>query len=126
LTGQPVSIAPGASAYPVTRLTRDAGLYLHWSPASDRVYWALGPYLYERRLTEAFAFLREAGPSPTAARAGAGEDAKASEPAEPPEAPAPAQADTAGRFIGFKAASDRPDGAIALVGATVITMRGDE
>jgi imidazolonepropionase-like amidohydrolase len=43
---------------------------------------------------------------------------------EVPEAPA--RADTAGRFIGFKAASHRPDGTIALVGATVITMRGDE
>src|SRR5690606_289469 len=124
LTGQPVSIAPGASAYPVTRLTRDAGLYLHWSPSSDRVYWALGPYLYERTLTEAFAFLREAGPAPTAvragARAGAGEGEKAAEPAEVVEVPeAPARADTAGRFIGFKAASHRPDGTIALVGATV-------
>ncbi|HEX7090327.1 MAG TPA: amidohydrolase family protein [Longimicrobiales bacterium] len=124
-TGQPVTIGPGANEYPVTRLTRDAGMYLHWSPASDRVYWSLGPYLYERRLEEAFAFLREAGPATTAGRAGAGsgEDEKAAEPVEPPEAPA--QADTAGRFIGFKAATDRPDGTIALVGATVVTMRGD-
>nr|PZN89220.1 MAG: amidohydrolase [bacterium] len=127
-TGQPVSIGPGANAYPVTRLTRDAGLYLHWSPSSDRVYWSLGPYLYERRLEEAFEFLRQARPVATAARAGvrAGGE-KAAEPGEALDAAeAPAPADTAGRFIGFRAASDRPDGAIALVGATVITMRGDE
>ena len=29
--------------YPVARISRDAGLYLHWSGDSRRVHWALGP-----------------------------------------------------------------------------------
>lgn len=116
MTGKPVSIGPGGSDYPITRLTRDAGMYLHWAPGSDRIYWSLGPYLYRRDLTQAFAFLREAGEG-VAVRAATD---------EPPDAPAPDAADTAGLFIGFRAATDRPSGTIALVGATVITMRGDE
>ncbi|HUH13830.1 MAG TPA: amidohydrolase family protein, partial [Longimicrobiales bacterium] len=97
-TGRPVSIGPGGSAYPVERLSTDAGSYLHWSPDSETVHWAHGPKLYSRAVSQAFDFL-------------AGDDVTA---------------DTAGVPIGFRAATDRPTGALALVGARVVTMRGDE
>jgi imidazolonepropionase-like amidohydrolase/Tol biopolymer transport system component len=103
LTGQPVTIGPNASTYPVTRVSRDAGFNLHWSADSRRLYWSLGPELFQRELAETFAFFE-------GATAGALKAA--------PEA--------AGTPIGFQAATARPSGTIALVGATVITMKGDE
>src|SRR5699024_9062407 len=47
-TGRPVDIGPATQAYPVQRVSRDAGFYLHWSADSRRLYWALGPELYSR------------------------------------------------------------------------------
>jgi Tol biopolymer transport system component/imidazolonepropionase-like amidohydrolase len=102
LTGQPVDIGPGTTNFPVKRITRDAGMYLHWSPDSRTVYWSLGPELFSRTLSKTFAF------------AGGGEDTLLENP------------DTTGLFIGFQAESDAPEGTTALVGATVITMHGDE
>ena len=45
-TGRPVDIGPTTQAYPVQRVSRDAGFYLHWSADSRRVYWTLRPGLY--------------------------------------------------------------------------------
>ena len=45
------------SAYPVARISRDAGMYLHWSGDSTRVLWTLGPDLYARDLSRSFTFL---------------------------------------------------------------------
>ncbi len=100
-TGKAYDLGPKNKALPVHRVSRDAGEYLHWSGKSDTLYWALGPELYRRELKDAFAFI-----------AGAPEELP-----EPPEE---------GRHIGFRADLDRPTGKIALVGARIITMRGDE
>ena len=102
LTGRPVNLSMGSSDYPVRRLSRDAGSFLHWSPDSRRVYWSLGPDLYQRDIAQTFAFETE---DTTALR-------------REPEA--------AGTPIGLTAPFDRPSGTIALTGATVITMNGDE
>jgi Tol biopolymer transport system component/imidazolonepropionase-like amidohydrolase len=101
-TGQAVQIGPGTTEFPVKRLTRDAGMYLHWSPDSKTVYWSLGPQLFSRSLARTFAFV--------------------------PGAPDSLDdwPDTTGIAIGFAVRTDRPAGKIALVGATVITMKGDE
>lgn len=101
-TGQPVSIGPATSDYPIKRVTRDAGTYLGWSSDARRLYWSLGPQLYSRDLTNTFKFV-----------VGARDSIQ--------EKP-----DTAGIPIGFSAPSDNPTGSIALAGATVITMKGDE
>ena len=100
-TGQPVSIGPRTSDYPLTRVSREAGYYLHWSGDSQRLHWALGPTLYTRDLRRTFAFV-------------------------PGADSVPAGPDTAGTHVGFRVASDRPQGVTALVGATVISMKGDE
>ena len=42
-TGRAVDIGPGTQAYPVQRVSRDAGYYLHWSGDSATIHWALGP-----------------------------------------------------------------------------------
>jgi imidazolonepropionase-like amidohydrolase/Tol biopolymer transport system component len=100
-SGREAEIGPKSAALPVARASRDAGEYLHWSGDSRRLHWALGPQLFSRDLEHAFAFL-----------AGA--------PEELPEAP------ERGVEIGFRQASDVPAGTLALVGAKLLTMRGDE
>ena len=96
-TGRPVDIGPTAQTYPVQRVSRDAGFYLHWSGDSSRLHWALGPELFTRELASSFSFV--AGGQGTAAE---------------PEA--------TGIPIGFMAKSDVPQGVVALVGARVLTM----
>ncbi|MCA9657915.1 MAG: PD40 domain-containing protein, partial [Myxococcales bacterium] len=100
-TGRTVDIGPKAEGQPVARVTRDAGDFIHWSKASDRLYWSLGPELYSRDLKDAFAYLEGA-------------------PEKLPEPP------TAGLAIGFKTPADRPRGTKAIRGAKIVTMRGDE
>jgi imidazolonepropionase-like amidohydrolase len=100
-TGQPIVIGPKATSIPLRRLTRDAGENLHWAASSDRVYWSLGPELFERDLKDAFPFLPGA-------------------PEKPAEAP------EKGRNISFTQDADKPSGGLALRGARIITMRGDE
>ena len=100
-TGRPIDIGPEAKALPLTRVSRDAGEYLHWSGDSRTLHWALGPELYSRALTEAFTFIEGA-------------------PAELPEIP------KSGVNIGFTHPSDVPTGSLAFVGGRIITMKGDE
>ena len=95
-TGRPVDVGPGMQSYPVQRVSRDAGFYLHWSGDSTRLYWALGPELFTRDLGRTFTFVEGAQPKP-----------------DEPEAK--------GTPIGFTAKADVPAGSIALVGARIIT-----
>jgi Tol biopolymer transport system component/imidazolonepropionase-like amidohydrolase len=101
-TGRAVNLSMSSSEYPVRRLSRDAGSYLSWSADSRRVYWSLGPELYHRDIAATFSFEAE---DSSAVVSG-------------PE--------TAGVHIGFSSPFSKPDGTVALVGANVITMRGEE
>jgi imidazolonepropionase-like amidohydrolase/Tol biopolymer transport system component len=96
-TGRTVDLGPAVSAYPTTRVSRDAGSYLHWSGDSRRLFWTLGPELFTRDLGRTFTFL----------------DRNLEKPDEP---------EVKGIQIGFTAKSDAPDGAVAFVGARIITM----
>jgi imidazolonepropionase-like amidohydrolase len=93
--------SPEGKALPVAKVTRDAGAYLHWSGDGKRLHWALGPELYTRELKDSFRFLEGA----------------------PEKLPEPAEK---GLDIGFEVETDAPAGALALVGARVITMKGEE
>jgi imidazolonepropionase-like amidohydrolase len=98
-TGRAIDIGMSSQAYPVQRVSRDAGFFLHWSGDSRRLYWTLGPELFTRDLARTFTFVE-------------GGQAKADEP------------EAKGINIGFTSRSDKPQGAVALVGARVITMAG--
>ena len=100
-TGRRVEIGPKSKAVPVTRVSQDAGEYLDFSGDSKHLYWAYGPQLYQRDLTEAFAFLPGS-------------------PEKLPETPAP------GVNISFPAAVDAPAGVVAITGGRVVTMNGAE
>jgi imidazolonepropionase-like amidohydrolase/Tol biopolymer transport system component len=96
-TGRVIDIGPTTQAYPVQRVSRDAGFFLHWSADSRRLHWTLGPELFTRDLARTFSFV--AGGQPKA------DDVEAK-----------------GIPIGFTAKSDKPSGSVALVGARVVTM----
>jgi imidazolonepropionase-like amidohydrolase/Tol biopolymer transport system component len=100
-TGSAQNLSATNKAIPLSKLTRDAGTYLHWSKDSQRLMWTLGPKYFTRDIRNAFPFV-EGGPDKT-----------------PP-------VDTVGTEIGLKLLSDVPDGKIAFTNARIITMRGDE
>src|SRR5262249_16951626 len=56
MTGASVATSPSISEFPARRISRDAGTYLHWSSDSRKVYWSLGPDLFQRDLSQTFAF----------------------------------------------------------------------
>ncbi len=100
-SGRPFDVGPDAKALPVRQVSKDAGEYLHWSGDSSRLYWSMGPELFARDLTESFDFID-----------GAPETLP-----EPPEY---------GTDIGFDVDSYVPKTTFALVGARIVTMKGDE
>jgi imidazolonepropionase-like amidohydrolase/Tol biopolymer transport system component len=99
--GKTVVASKDGKALPVTKVSKDAGEYLHWSGDSKRLYWALGPELFTRELRESFRFIQGA----------------------PEKLPEPQDK---GLNISFEAPTAAPTGVVALVGGRVISMRGDE
>ncbi|MEO6350820.1 MAG: amidohydrolase family protein, partial [Candidatus Limnocylindrales bacterium] len=99
-TGRAIDLSPTMEGYPTARISQDAGLNIHWSGDSRRVHWSMGPDLYTRDVARTFTFL----------------DANLQTPDQP---------EATGTNISFAAATDTPGGAIALVGARIITASGD-
>ena len=97
-TGGAVALSKDTEALPVTRLSRDAGTDLHWTDATT-LRWLIGPDVFTHHFDDA---------SRVSVRT-----------------PLPAP-DTTGTPIGLVARTDRPDGAVAFVGARIATMEGDE
>jgi imidazolonepropionase-like amidohydrolase/Tol biopolymer transport system component len=100
-TGRPLELGPKAESLPLKRLSAWAGEYLHWSGDSQRVHFTLGDQLFTRELKDAFAWL----------------------PGAPETLPEPSEQGTP---IGFRQRTDVPSATIALTGARIVTMRGDE
>lgn len=100
-TGYGQELASTNKSLPLTRVTRDAGSYLHWSRDGQKLHWTLGPQYFSREIKNSFVFLD----------------------GSPGKLPA---ADSVGIDIGFKLKSDIPSGKIAFTGARIITMNGDE
>jgi imidazolonepropionase-like amidohydrolase/Tol biopolymer transport system component len=101
VTGGSVEIGPETKSIPITRVTRDAGEWLHWAGDGKRLWWSLGPELFSRDLKDAFAFVDGA----------------------PKDLPKPPEK---GIQLGFSQTADAPQGRVALVGARIITMKGDQ
>jgi Tol biopolymer transport system component/imidazolonepropionase-like amidohydrolase len=100
-TARPLDVGPESRDLPQKRVTRDAGDWLHWSGDGETLHWSLGPELFSLPVAGAFEHL--------------GEEGDALElPLED------------GRNIGFRVASDVPEGTVAFTGARLITMRDDE
>ncbi len=100
-TGREIDIGPKSRAIPITKVSRDAGQFLHWSGDSTQLHWILGQELFSRNLSEAFSFIGDA----------------------PDELPDPPET---GVNISFSFKHDAPQGSIAFVGGRIITMDGDK
>ncbi len=101
--GREIKIGPKSKALPTRQVSKDAGFWLHWSGDGQRLHWGLGPELFTRELKDAFAFLDGA----------------------PPEKELP-EPEATGQNVGFKATYDKPNSRIALTGARIVTMHGDD
>ena len=77
------------------------GENIEWTNDSQTLYWSLGPELFQRDLKDSFAFI----------------------PGAPEKLPDPSEH---GLNISFKQPYDKPSGKIALVGARIVSMKGDE
>ncbi len=97
-SGRSIDVSPDGKSLPQARVSVDAGDWLHWSGNGRSLYWTQGPDLFRRDLAQ------PAGFAPAA------------------KEPAPA----ARIPLGFTADAARPSGMLALTGARIITMRGDE
>jgi len=100
-TGQAIELDGNAKNVPVSQVSRDAGISLHWSADSKRLNWTLGDRYFGVELNKRFLFLENA----------------------PDSLPA---IDTVGLKINLVLAADKPAGKIALTGARIITMTGDK
>ncbi|UEG54564.1 amidohydrolase family protein [Mucilaginibacter daejeonensis] len=102
MTGNAQELSSTNKALPLSRLTRDAGTYLHWSRNSEQLMWTLGPKYYKRSIRQAFPFTDMDNDK------------------EKPST------DTAGTDIGLRLRTDVPAGKIAFTNVRIITMKGEE
>jgi imidazolonepropionase-like amidohydrolase/Tol biopolymer transport system component len=99
-TGMALDLSSNNKSLPLTKVSKDAGTYIHWSKDSQRLNWTLGPKYFSKDINSTFAFL------------GASDKT--------------AKADTLGLDIDLRLKSDLPEGKIAITNARIITMKGDE
>ena len=100
-TGGPIELSKDTKAIPVRQVSRDAGRDVHWSSDSRSLHWVIGPEYFSREVSQSFSFVEGA----------------------PDVLPPP---DSVGIAIGLRSPTDRPTGAVAFMGARIITMKGDE
>jgi imidazolonepropionase-like amidohydrolase/Tol biopolymer transport system component len=99
--GTPLELSSTNKSIPLTRVTADGGTYIHWSNDSQKLFWTLGEQYFSREISSAFNFTDAGNQSVR-------------------------KPDTAGLSIGLKLKSDAPTGLLALKGARIVTMKGDE
>ena len=87
----------GNKAIPVTKVTTDGGTYIQWSNDSKNLHWTLGPKYFTIDVNGAFNF---DGTTP--------------------------KTQATSIDINLKLKSDVPNGIVALKGARIISMKGDE
>ncbi|PWG80146.1 amidohydrolase family protein [Pararcticibacter amylolyticus] len=100
-TANAIELSSTNKSLPVSKITKDAGIYIHWSRDSQRLHWTLGSQYFSRAIKDSFSFIE-----------GASENQ--------------ASTDSAGVDIGLKLPSDVPSGKIAFTNARIITMKGNE
>jgi imidazolonepropionase-like amidohydrolase/Tol biopolymer transport system component len=101
ISGMPLDLSAGNKSIPLTKVSKDAGTYIHWSKDSQRLNWILGPRYYSTDIKKSFSFL-----------GGTSDKVNAT--------------DTLGIDLGLKLKADKPEGKIAITNARIITMKGDE
>ena len=101
LNGQTLDLDDNTKALPVTQITKDAGMNLHWSQNSNKIHWTLGEEYFTNKVAEKFTFLKNSPDSITPVT-------------------------ETGIKVGLKVKADVPEGKIAFTNARIITMNGDQ
>lgn len=100
-TGKTLDLYSKTEAIPLSRISKDAGINMHWSSNSKILHWTLGEEYFSTNLDSRFNFLTEKNSTI-------------------------APYDSTAIKINLEAKTDRPNGIIALRGARIITMKGDQ
>jgi imidazolonepropionase-like amidohydrolase/Tol biopolymer transport system component len=96
-SGRSIDISPDGKSLPQSRVSADAGDWIHFSGDGRTLYWSQGPNLYGLNLGTSGAFAGgKLGAAPLVAE------------------------------LGVTASQVKPSGSIALTGARIVTMKGDE
>ncbi len=101
VTGKTVDLGSTTADFPVKKVSRDAGLNLHWSNDGSKLHYTLGDQYYTILLEDRFEFVAGKPDSSFVI----------------PEK---------GIAIGLKAKADKPTGVVAFTNARIITMKGNE
>jgi Tol biopolymer transport system component/imidazolonepropionase-like amidohydrolase len=101
VTGKTIDLGSTTADFPVKKVSKDAGINLHWSADSKNLQYTLGDQYYTINLDDRFEFL-----------AGKPDSAFVM-----PEK---------GIAVGLMAKTDKPDGLVAFKNARIITMKGDQ
>ncbi len=100
-TGKTINLGSTTTDFPVKKVSRDAGLNLHWNEDGKRLHYSLGDQYFTINIEDRFEFV-----------AGRPDSAFVI-----PEK---------GIAVGLRAKADKPQGIIAFTNARIITMKGDE
>jgi len=101
MNGQEIDLDNNSKAVPVSQISKDAGINLHWSMDSQKIFWTLGDDYFTNDIKDRFTFL----------------------PGSPEKV---AKMDSVGIKIGLTSKTYKPSGRIAFTNARIITMEGDE
>ena len=101
VTGKTIDIGSSTAEFPVKKVSRDAGLNLHWSGNGNQLHYTMGDQYYTIKLEDRFEFV--AGKADSLFKA-------------------PEQ----GVAIGLQVKADKPQGIVAFTNARLITMKGAE
>jgi Tol biopolymer transport system component/imidazolonepropionase-like amidohydrolase len=117
-------IGPKEGSVPVWLLSETAGNYVAWADAGKTLTWTLGPVVHRVTLATAIAFAEEKARKAREKEAATPAQPAGAKPPTPPKEPrAPASEQIA---IALTAPRPSPQGSIALTGARVVTMNGDQ
>ncbi|THG38487.1 amidohydrolase family protein [Sphingomonas olei] len=100
--GQTVSLSPDSKTLPVTKVSAGGADYINWSTDGTQLHWSLGPTLYTASTASLF---------PAAPR---GEGTPGFTPP------------TSGISLAMEQAAAKPTGTVAITGARLVTMAGED
>jgi imidazolonepropionase-like amidohydrolase/Tol biopolymer transport system component len=101
MSGKVIELDGKATNVPVARISKDAGISLHWSVDSKKLNWTIGQEYFSNDINQRFLFMEGS-----------------------PDSIAPI--DSIGIKINLTMDADKPEGKIAFVGGRIITMNGDK
>ncbi|HEX6315685.1 MAG TPA: amidohydrolase family protein, partial [Gemmatimonadaceae bacterium] len=127
----------GGSSVPTNRLTRVGGDFVGWSPDGRTAFYSIGRSFFRWDVALADSLVRDSVARAEQASASAGAAASAARPDSAARRDSTARPDSSAARRGpaydperidvaITAGKDRPSGTIALRGARIITMKGDE